>query len=502
MNFFIKNCHLDQEKTDCIIVAIFEQCELSDSADYLDKSSNGYIRSSIKVGDIQGKIGDTMMLYNIPKIFSKRILLVGCGQKKKINKSRFKKILKISVEVLKKLSVKNIIYSFDKINININNNVYWIIRVIVLSINKFLYKILKINSIDKKNINLDCITLNILKKNDLFTAKTSLKHALAINLAIKSTKNLSNLPPNICNPQYLSNKAQKLSEKYKENIFVEVIDLEKMKKLGMNAYIAVGSGARNKPYMSVIKYSGKNLINNKIIALVGKGLTFDSGGISIKPALHMHEMKYDMCGAAAVYGTLIMAAELELPLTIIGVLSGCENMLGSHSFRPGDVVTTMSGKTVEILNTDAEGRLVLCDSLTYIKRFSPDVVIDVATLTGACITALGESISGLFTNNQDLANQLHHAAQITDDTIWSLPLFAKYHKELTSNVADFSNIGKGKAGAITAACFLSNFTKNYNWAHLDIAGTAWKSGENNGATGRPVELLCQFLLNQSNYIYD
>jgi leucyl aminopeptidase len=208
-----------------------------------------------------------------------------------------------------------------------------------------------------------------------------------------------------------------------------------------------------------------------------------------------------MCGAAAVYGTLIMAAELQLPLTIIGILAGCENMPGGNSFRPGDVLTTMSGQTVEILNTDAEGRLVLSDVFTYLERFSPNIVIDIATLTGACVTALGESVSGLFTNNEDLASELNKASQETDDKIWRLPLFPEYQKELRSTIADFANIGKGKAGAITAACFLENFTKKYNWAHLDIAGTAWKSNKNEGATGRPVELLCQFLLNQSNYIY-
>ncbi|QCI17761.1 leucyl aminopeptidase [Buchnera aphidicola (Acyrthosiphon lactucae)] len=499
MDFFIKNCKLDREKTDCIVVPIFNLCELSDSIIYLDKCSNGYITSLIKLGDIQGKIGDKLILYKIPGIFSKRILLVGCGKKDQIDKSNLKEILQNTIKILKKLLIKNVVYSFSELNIN--NNIYWMVRVIVLSTKESLYEVKKINNSNIKNINIDYITLNISKKNDLFIAKISLKHALAINYAIASAKNLSNLPPNICNPLYLSNCAKKLSKKYKENIVVEIIDIKKMKELGMHSYIAVGNGAKNKPFMSVIKYSGHNVINNQTIAFVGKGLTFDSGGISIKPAFNMHEMKYDMCGAAAVYGILIMAAELQLPLKIIAILSGCENMPGGHAFRPGDVLTTMSGQTVEVLNTDAEGRLVLCDSLTYLERFSPNIVIDIATLTGACVTALGESVSGLFSNNQELETQLHRASRETGDKIWSLPLFSEYYKELNSNIADFSNVGKGKAGAITAACFLSKFTKKYNWAHLDIAGTAWKSGEYGGATGRPVELLCQFLLNQSNYIY-
>ncbi|QIQ41952.1 MAG: leucyl aminopeptidase [Buchnera aphidicola (Microlophium carnosum)] len=499
MDFFVKNCKLDKEKTDCIIVPIFDLCELSDSAFYLNQCSNNYISSLIALADIKGEIGDTLILYKVPKICSKRILLVGCGKQNKINKSRLKEIFKNAINVLKKFSVKNVIFSVSELNIN--NNIYWMIRTIVLAIKASLYQVIKINNENVNSINIDHITLNISQKHNLSISKISLKHALAIDYAITSAKNLSNLPPNICNPLYLSHKAQELSKKYKNNITVEIIDIKKMKELGMNAYIAVGDGAKNKPFMSVIKYSGNNVINNKTIAFVGKGLTFDSGGISIKPAFCMHEMKYDMCGAAAVYGTLIMAAELQLPLTIIGILSGCENMPGGQSFRPGDVLTTMSGQTVEILNTDAEGRLVLCDSLTYLERFSPNIVIDIATLTGACVIALGESVSGLFSNNQELSTQLHHASQETDDKIWSLPLFSEYQKTLNSNIADFSNVGKSKAGAITAACFLSKFTKNYKWAHLDIAGTAWKSGTNGGATGRPVELLSQFLLNQSNYIY-
>ncbi|KAF0716763.1 Uncharacterized protein FWK35_00033339, partial [Aphis craccivora] len=335
-------------------------------------------------------------------------------------------------------------------------------------------------------------------KNLISLAKVALTHSLAIDLGLTAAKKLSNLPPNICNPLYLSLQAEKLSKKY-NNIDVTTIDINQMKSLGMHAYLAVSRGSENKPYMSVVQYSGKNVINKKIIILIGKGLTFDSGGISIKPSQNMHEMKYDMCGAAAVYGTLIMAAELNLPLNIIGILAGCENMPGGSAFRPGDILTTMSGKTVEVLNTDAEGRLVLCDVLKYIERFSPDIVIDVATLTGACVVALGNDVTGLFSNNEDLVNDLKKASQQTNDKVWRLPLFKEYEKDINSNVADFSNVGNGKAGAITAACFLSQFTKKYHWAHLDIAGTAWESGVNKGSTGRPVELLSQFLLNMSHY---
>ncbi|QCI23896.1 leucyl aminopeptidase [Buchnera aphidicola (Macrosiphoniella sanborni)] len=501
MNFFIKNSILEKEQTDCIVIAIFESCQLSDSANYLDKCSNHYITSLLQLNDIQGKIGDTLILYNIPNVISKRILLIGCGKKNELNKSNFKKIIKNSVEVLNKCSIKNVIYSVSELIIDIQDNIYWIVRCLLLSIRENTYKICKINSFKKNDVHhLYQVTINILIEHDLYNAQVSLKHALAISDALISAKNLSNLPPNICNPLYLANEAQKLHEKYPQNITVEVINVEEMKKLGMHAYVSVGNGSKNKPFMSVVKYSRKNSADKKIIALIGKGLTFDSGGISIKPSANMNYMKYDMCGAAAVYGTMIMAAELNLPLTIIGILSGCENMPSGQAFRPGDVLTTMSGKTVEILNTDAEGRLVLCDSLTYVRRFSPDIVIDIATLTGACVTALGKSISGLFSNNKNLEKQLYHASQQTDDKIWSLPLDPEYQKELTSHIADLNNTGtSSQAGAIIAACFLANFTKQYKWAHLDIAGTAWRSNKDKGATGRPVELLCQFLLNQSNF---
>lgn len=503
MNFFIKKCLLESEETDCIVLAIFESCEFSESLNYLNKCSNNYIASLVKLGDINGKIGETLLLYNVPNIISKRILLVGCGKKNKLNISRFKKLIKNSIKVLKKYSIKHIIYSFSELIINVNNNIYWIIRLILLSIEDSCYNIFKENSIKKNNFNIHEVVLNVLIKSDLYYAKISLQHALAISSGIQSAKNLSNLPPNICTPLYLSSEVKKLCKKYKRNISVEVIDIEQMKKLGMNAYVAVGNGSKNKPFMSIVRYSQEDSnINKKTIALVGKGVTFDSGGISIKPALNMHYMKYDMCGAAAVYGILTMVAKLQLPLTIIGILSGCENMPSGQSFRPGDVITTMSGKTVEILNTDAEGRLVLCDSLTYLERFSPDIVIDIATLTGACVTALGESISGLFTNDPELEKQLYFAAEQTNDKVWSLPLASEYQKDLISNIADLSNSGKSHAGAITAACFLANFTKKYKWAHLDIAGTAWKSSRTEGATGRPVELLCQFLLNQlDNYSF-
>jgi leucyl aminopeptidase len=234
------------------------------------------------------------------------------------------------------------------------------------------------------------------------------------------------------------------------------------------------------------------------VVLVGKGLTFDSGGISLKPGAGMDEMKYDMGGAAGVLGTMRTLAELDLPINVIGILAGCENMPSSNAYRPGDVLTTMSGQTVEVLNTDAEGRLVLCDALTYVERFNPALVIDVATLTGACVIALGAHATGVMSSHNPLAHDIVNAADQSGDKAWRLPLWDEYQEQLESPFADMANIGGRPAGTITAACFLSRFTKKYNWAHLDIAGTAWRSGANKGSTGRPVPMLSQFLINFAN----
>ncbi|EPE3083836.1 leucyl aminopeptidase, partial [Morganella morganii] len=281
-----------------------------------------------------------------------------------------------------------------------------------------------------------------------------------------------------------------------------VIGEEQMKELGMLAYLAVGQGSRNESLMSVIEYKGNPDPEARPIVLVGKGLTFDSGGISIKPADSMDEMKYDMCGAATVYGVMRVVAELGLPLNVIGILAGCENMPGGNAYRPGDILTTMSGQTVEVLNTDAEGRLVLCDTLTYAERFDPETVIDIATLTGACMVALGNHFSGLMANHNPLAHELLNASEQAGDRAWRLPLAEEFYEQIESNFADLANTGGRLGGAITAGCFLSRFATRYNWAHLDIAGTAWRSGKNKGATGRPVALLSQFLLNRAGISTD
>ena len=303
------------------------------------------------------------------------------------------------------------------------------------------------------------------------------------------------MPPNICNPAYLAEQAQILGTDY-DNVTTQIVGEKEMEELGMGSYLAVGRGSVNESLMSIIKYNGAG-DDSKPLVLVGKGLTFDSGGISLKPGAGMDEMKYDMGGAAGVLGAMHALAELQLPINVIGVLAGCENMPSSNAYRPGDILTTMSGQTVEVLNTDAEGRLVLCDALTYVERFDPELVIDVATLTGACVVALGAHATGLLSSHNPLAHELLNASEQSGDRAWRMPLWDDYQDQLESPFADFTNLGGKEAGTITAACFLSRFTKKYHWAHLDIAGTAWRSGKNKGSTGRPVSMLTQFLLNRA-----
>jgi leucyl aminopeptidase len=307
-------------------------------------------------------------------------------------------------------------------------------------------------------------------------------------------KDLGNLPGNICTPSHLADQAREIAKSH--GLGVDILDRADMEKLGMNTLLSVARGSHEPPKFIVLRYSG-GAAGAKPVVLVGKGITFDSGGISLKPGPEMDEMKYDMCGAASVLGTLKAVALMKLPLNIVGVIPSTENMPGGAATKPGDVITSMSGRTVEILNTDAEGRLILCDALTYVERFSPECVVDIATLTGACVIALGNVATGLLANNECLAKELLDAGQDSYDRAWQMPLWDDYQEQLKSNFADMANIGGRPAGTITAACFLARFAEKYHWAHLDIAGTAWRSGKEKGATGRPVPLLAHFLMDRA-----
>lgn len=493
MKFNLIKDFLEKNQSDCIVTTMFYPFRLSKSSEKIDKLSDGYIKDLLKVEELDGSFGQITMLHKIPNIFCNRILLIGFGKKNSINEYKYEKIIKQTIQFLIKTNIKKVTFCLNEINVKSIYNNYWKIRKTIEKINEELYFFNFFKKKRKPSIVLKKINFNIQSKTNFIEEKKSIKDGIIISKSIKKTKNLSNMPPNICNSTYLLKKVLKLKNNY-ENLVLEIINEEKMKKLKMNAYLSVGQGSKNESLMLIMKHKKKEFTKKPII-LIGKGVTFDSGGISIKPSHKMNEMKYDMCGAAAIYGIFYFLCKMNLPIYVIGILACCENMPSSKSYRPGDIIKTMSGKTVEIINTDAEGRLVLCDVLTYVKKYNPEVVIDIATLTGACSVALGNSYSGLMSNNKRLAIELLKASKESGDKAWELPLNKEYYEKLKSNCADISNCGDSYGGAITAACFLEYFSKKYNWAHLDIAGTAWKS-EKNCATGRPVSLIIQFLLNR------
>ena len=339
----------------------------------------------------------------------------------------------------------------------------------------------------------------ILSEINLISAETplnaeQLKLIEAVERGQNYARDLGNRPGNICFPEYLADQAVALAAEFPELLKVTVLDEQQIADLGMGSFLAVSKGSDRPGRIITLEYQAQR--SEAPVVLVGKGITFDTGGISLKPGAGMDEMKYDMCGSASVLGTMRALCEAALPIHVIGTIAAAENMPSGGATRPGDIVTTMSGQTVEILNTDAEGRLVLCDALTYVKRFNPALVIDIATLTGACVVALGSVLTGMFTPDDELAADLERAGQQSFDRVWRMPVLDDYQEQLDSPFADIANIGGPKAGSVTAACFLQRFTRDYRWAHLDIAGTAWTSGANKGATGRPVPLLMQFLANR------
>ena len=497
MEFSVKSGSPEKQRSACIVVGVFEPRRLSPIAEQLDKISDGYISALLRRGELEGKVGQTLLLHHVPNVLSERILLIGCGKERELDERQYKQVIQKTINTLNDTGSMEAVCFLTELHVK-GRNTYWKVRQAVETAKETLYTFdqLKSNKAEPRRP-LRKMVFNVPTRRELTSGERAIQHGLAIAAGIKAAKALGNMPPKLCTAGYLASQARQLADSFSPNVSTRVIGEQQMKELGMNAYLAVGQGSQNESLMSVIEYKGSKNPDAKPIVLVGKGLTFDSGGISIKPADSMDEMKYDMCGAASVYGVMRMAAELQLPLNIVGVLAGCENMPGGRAYRPGDILTTMNGQTVEVLNTDAEGRLVLCDVLTYVERFEPDVVIDVATLTGACVIALGHHLTGLMANHNPLASELISASEQAGDRAWRLPMMDEFQEQLDSNFADMANIGGRPGGAITAACFLSRFTRKYSWAHLDIAGTAWRSGKAKGATGRPVAMLSQFLLNRA-----
>lgn len=424
------------------------------------------------------------------------ILIVGGGKRNQFNAEALSRWLKQALMALKEKNLHEATFLYDPFHaIGIDGHQFG--KGLAQQVHAVQYAFTQFKSKPKQCkalVNIQMISANT---HAIQSLQQGFEEGDVIGRAIRMTKDVANMPPNICNPSYLAECAQKIAQQF-STIEVEVLDETELKRLGMNSYLAVGQGSENEAKLTILHYKGAADASSQPIVLIGKGITFDAGGISLKPAVAMDEMKYDMCGAAAVLGTIQAAAELQLPLNIVGLLAGSENLPSGSAYRPGDILTTHSGQTVEVLNTDAEGRLVLCDALSYASRFKPKYVIDLATLTGACIIALGHEYNALLSNDADLTSQLLNAAEKGGDKTWQLPLDEAFQTELDSPFADMANVGGRAAGTITAACFLSRFTQDYSWAHLDIAGTAWKSGRHKNATGRPVNLLVQFLLDQVN----
>ncbi|MEI7613554.1 MAG: leucyl aminopeptidase [Betaproteobacteria bacterium] len=499
MKFSIKSVSPDKQRCACAVVGVFESRKLTPAAELIDQASGGYLSAIIRRGDMHGKSGTSLLLHNVPAIQCERVLLVGLGKQKDFSEKEFTASIRTMVKALKQSGAADATLFLAGLPVS-ERSLSWKIRQAAAIALESVYCFDQFKS--KKQDTpaaLRKIVLAVDCSGDLPLAEEALAQGLAIAEGVTLARNLGNLPGNVCTPTYLADTALKLAKAH--TIDCKVLERAEMEKLGMHSLLSVAKGSHQPPKLIVLNYRGaKAGKNSKPLVLVGKGITFDSGGISLKPGEGMDEMKFDMCGAASVLGTLKAVAQMKLPINLTVIVPTTENMPGGSASKPGDIVSSMSGQTIEILNTDAEGRLILCDALTYAERFEPETVIDVATLTGACVIALGHVATGLFANDDDLANELLSAGDESLDRAWRMPLWDDYQDLLKSNFADMANIGGRAAGSVSAACFLSRFTKRFKWAHLDIAGTAWKSGADKGATGRPVTLLTHFLLKRAGKI--
>jgi len=482
-------------KTDCLVVGILAEGKLTPSAQKADRANQGLVRRLVRRGDIQGNCGETLIVPDLSSTTTQRLLLVGLGKASTSGIAEFKQAADAAARALSRLPVQNAVITLAEAVIS-DLDVHARVRLLASSITDATYHFdqLKSKKPRKKNM-LNRVSFSMTDRASTHHARRAVQESQALASGLNLARDLSNLPGNICTPTYLATQARKLRRSH--GLKVSILDERKMEQLGMGSLLSVSKGSRQPAKLIIMEHQGGGR-GQAPIALIGKGLTFDAGGISLKPAGGMHEMKYDMCGGASVFGALVAVAEMGLKLNVIGMVPSSENLPDGAANKPGDIVTSMSGKTIEILNTDAEGRLILCDALTYAERYKPAAVIDIATLTGACVVALGHPASAVFSNNDELAGELLKAGEETRDRAWHMPLWDEYQAQLRSGFADVANIGGRGAGAVTAACFLSRFAEDMTWAHLDIAGSAWKSGTKIGATGRPVTLLTQFLINRAS----
>ncbi|ACT49488.1 MULTISPECIES: leucyl aminopeptidase [Methylovorus] len=499
MEFSIKTGNPEKQRSDCIVVGVFDTRKLSEAAVALDRAAEGYLTTVLARGDLDGKLGSSLMLHSVPGIASDRVLLVGLGKATEFKEREYRQAVRASFKALSGTSVKAASTYLADLPVKKQDAAWKAAQIAEIGQDvDYRFDVMKGKAAQEEKAKsakrVAKVAVAFIEKSEGKLAESGLKQGLALAAGVSLTKDLGNLPPNVCTPTYLADQAKAMGKQY--GLQVEVLDRDQIAKLGMGSFLGVAQGSAQPPKLIVLQHK-KGKKSQKPVVLVGKGITFDTGGISIKPGAEMDEMKYDMCGAASVLGTFKAIAEMDLPLNVVGVIPTCENMPDGTAIKPGDVLTSMSGQTIEVLNTDAEGRLILCDALTYAERFEPAAVVDIATLTGACVIALGHHASGLFSNNDKLAQELLAAGETAHDRAWHMPLWEDYQPQLDSNFADMANIGGRAGGSITAACFLSRFTKKYEWAHLDIAGTAWKSGKDKGGTGRPVPLLTEFLVKRA-----
>ncbi len=472
--------------TDCIVLGIFADGALSSSGETIDHASNGRLRALVARGDVSGKTGRSALLYDIAGVTAPRVLVIGLGEAAKFGVPQYQRAVAEAVRALKSGASKSALCTLTELDVP-GRDANWRVRQAVIAADHAAYRYTQ-NITRKPDAGLE--TLHLFADA---AQQSALDTGIGIAAGIAYARELGNLPPNICNPAYLAERSRQLASEH-ANVTCEVLERADMEQLGMGSLLAVARGSANPPKLIALKYAGGG--DAKPFVFVGKGITFDSGGLNLKTQGGIEEMKFDMLGAASVLGAFHATVSLKLPINLVCVVAAVENMTGSDAYRPSDVLTSMSGKTIEVLNTDAEGRLILCDALTYAQRFEPQALIDVATLTGACVVALGKQAHGLMSKHDDLSNELLAAGENVYDRAWRLPLWDEYQSQLESGFADVANIGGKYAGAITAGCFLSRFTEGQRWAHLDIAGTSWDEGKKGLASGRPVGMLCQWLLDR------
>jgi leucyl aminopeptidase len=487
MEFSIKTLSPETAKMGCVVLGVYKGGELTAPARRVDQASKGALKEALR--DLSGKTGATLLMRRVPGVAAERILLVGLGDRKEFGEAAYRDAMRAAGSALRDLHARSAALFMVDIRVA-SRALSWNVRHAVLSLRDAFYRFDQLKT--QKKTTPPMLAEVVIPLSAANPLQEALDEAVATADGVDLARTLGNLPPNICTPSYLAAEATKLARAFK--LGIEVLERRDMEKLGMGALLAVTRASHQPPKLIVLRYQG-GAKGRKPMVLVGKGITFDTGGISLKPAGEMDEMKFDMSGAGSVIGTLRALAGMRAPVNVIGVIPTCENMPGGAATRPGDIVTTLSGQTVEILNTDAEGRLILCDAITYAERnFNPDVVVDIATLTGACVIALGHIASGLFSNDDKLADEVRAAGDDAWDRVWQLPLWEDYQEQLRSNFADMANIGGRPGGAITAASYLARFARKLRWAHLDVAGTAWKSGREKGSTGRPVPLLVRLAL--------